>query len=500
MSLALVLAVAALAPPASTSRGAIAEAERLAAEARELAPRDPAAALQKARRALAATAEFVPTDFVTAGRKGEVVEDEFQAARDGYRRHRAGVYEAVGAVLAFQSSPLAASRYQRRAFLLDPTPGRGLALARSLVAVGRGREALDTVQRAIAGLTRLEPEAAGVIAQAADVAGLPSAQSEIDRGRLAAALGRAVELREGPFALPAGVRLSTSPVVRLDDAITLLYAAEASCRSCSLDLEEVARLVPKDVRILAVPPGDDQDHALRQVLSLYRRSWPLLLGRDLAARLSLRPRTALLVARGGWTQAVLQAPFGPELGSAIAALQRVDVVETVPRASWNRRPPDRSPLPPPPALLAEGLAPGEDEPFPPEFEAAVSAYRKGRAAEAQKAFDALEARGDGWLLPPEARLNRALCLALGGQRDAARRILLRTGDSRFEGAIDRLLEAVAGQSSRGASSSPGDEGSAVSAQAEWAEWAESPGWIAGRSSGRVVSPSRRSSWPKRPAR
>ena len=35
------------------------------------------------------TAEFVPTDFVTAGRKGEVVEDEFQAAREAYGRHRA---------------------------------------------------------------------------------------------------------------------------------------------------------------------------------------------------------------------------------------------------------------------------------------------------------------------------------------------------------------------------------------------------------------------------
>jgi len=54
------------------------------------------------------------------------------------------------------------------------------------------------------------------------------------------------------------------------------------------------------------------------------------------------------------------------------------------------------------------------------------------------------ANPDGWLLPPEARLDRALCLALAGQRDAARRILLRTGDTRFEDAIDRLLEKVAG--------------------------------------------------------
>ena len=232
---------------------------------------------------------------------------------------------------------------------------------------------------------------------------------------------------------------------RLDDAaLTVFYASEGSCRSCSADLEALARQVPKDVRVIAVPPGDDQDAALRQVLGLYKRPWPLLLGRDLAARLALKPRSLLLVARGGWTQAVLTAPFGPEVGSALAALQRVDVPETVPRPSWNRRPVDRSPIPPPPALLPDGLAPGEDEPFPPEFAAAAEAYRAGRAAEARKAFDALEAKGDGWLLPPEARLNRALCLARAGERDAARRILLRTGDSRFEDAIDRLLEAVAG--------------------------------------------------------
>jgi hypothetical protein len=330
-------------------------------------------------------------------------------------------------------------------FLLDPTPDRGLALARSLNDLGRGREAIETVQRAIAGLAGLKPEAAEVIARAADVAGLPSAQAEIDRGRLAATLGKAVALREGPLEIPAGARLSTSPVFRLDEAaLNVFYASEASCRSCSADLDALARQVPKDVRVIAVPPGDDQDAALRQVIGLYKRPWPLLLGKDLAARLGLKPRSLLLVARGGWTQAVLTAPFGPEVGSALAALRRVDVQETVPLPSWNRRPVDRSPLPPPPALLADGLAPGEDEPFPPEFTAAAEAYRAGRAVEARKAFDALEAKGDGWLLPPEARLNRALCLARAGERDAARKILLRTGDSRFEEAIDRLLEAVAG--------------------------------------------------------
>jgi len=447
VSLALLLALAALAPPPSASRSTIADAERLATEAIQLAPRDPAAALQKARLALAATAEFVPTDFVAAGRKGEVVEDEFRAARDGYRHHRALLYEAVGTALGARRDALGASRYQRRAFLLDPTPARGLALARSLVALGRGREALDTVQRAIGGLTRLEPGAAAVIAEAADVAGLPSAQAEIDRGRLASTLPKTVELREGPFEMPAGVRLSSAPVFRLDEApINVIYAAEASCRTCSSDLDGLARQLPKEVRVLALPPAEDQDQALRQVIALYRRPWPVLLGRGLADRLGLKPRSALLVARGGWTLAVLKAPFGPEVGAAIAALQRVDVPETVPRPSWNRRPVDRSPLPPPPALLPEGIAPGEDDPAPSEFTAAVEAYRAGHAAAAQKAFDALEARGDGWLLPAEARLDRALCLSRAGQKDAARKILLRTGDSRFEDAIDRLLEAVASPS------------------------------------------------------
>jgi tetratricopeptide (TPR) repeat protein len=445
---ALPLVATLIAPQtAPAPRQATTQAEKLAQDAIALAPRDAAAALQQARKALALTAEFSPTDYVAAGRKGEVVEDEFKAAREAYQRHRAGIYDAVGDALARQGQALAASRYQRRSFLLEPTPPRGLALARSLNELGRGREALATVQKAIGGLVSLTPEAVAAIERAADVAGLPSAQAEIDRGRLTANLGAAVTLREGPFELPPGVKLSNAPLFKLEDAeVTVIYAAEASCRNCSADLEELGRQVPKTARVLTLPPGDDQDAALRQVLQLYRRPWPLLLGRDLGARLSLQPRSALLLARAGWTQAVLKAPFGQELGTALQALQRKDVQETAPRASWNRRPVDRSPLPPQPGLLAEGMAPGEDAPFPPEFDAAVAAYKAGRAGEAQKLIDALEAKGDGWLLPAEARLDRALCLARAGQRDAARRILLRTGDSRFEDKVDQLLEAVAGSS------------------------------------------------------
>jgi tetratricopeptide (TPR) repeat protein len=440
------LLLLALAPPgpAARPRSATAAAEHAAAVAVELSARDPRAALEQARRALEATADFEPTAFVTAGRKGEVVEDAFQAARRGYARHRAILYEALGGVLARQGQWLAASRYLRRAFLLDATPERGLALARALTDLGRGREALDTALRATIGVSALPLAAAEVIARAADVAGLPSAQAEIDRARLKAALGDALTLREGQLELPAGTRVSNAPVFRLADApLTVIYAAEATCRSCSGDLDALGRQVPRDVRVVALPQGDDQDAALRQVIGIYRRPWPVLLGHRLAEQLAVKPRSILLVARGGWTLAALAPPFGAELGSAIAALQHTDVQEQPPRAQWNHRPPDRSPLPEQPALLAEGIAPGEEQPFPPEFEAAVSAFRAGRAAEALKLFDALEAKGDGWLLPPEARLDRALCLAAGGQRDAARRLLLRTGDSRFEDAVDRLLEKVA---------------------------------------------------------
>jgi tetratricopeptide (TPR) repeat protein len=438
--------VAALPPKAArpSGRPATAEAERLAAEAVRLSAAEPARALAEARRALALTVEFEPTAFVKAGRKGEVVEDAFQSARRAYKQHRAILYEAVGTVLAQKGELAPASRYLRRAFLLDPSPDRALGVARALVGLGRGREALEAVRLGIPGLAALTPQAVEVLTRAAEAAGLPSAQAEIDRGRLRAALSERVELREGPLATPAGALLSTAPVVHLEDApLTVVYAAEASCHSCSTDLEELARQVPKDVRVLALPSGDDRDQALRQVLAVYRRPWPLLLGPDVASRLSLEPRSALLVARGGWTVAVVRPPFGATLGSAIAVLQKTDVQESVPRPAWNRRPVDRSPLPAAPGLLPDGLAPGEDEPFPSEFSAAVAAFRAGRKAEALASFEALEAKGDGWLLSPEARLDRALCLAGTGRRDAARRLLLRTGDSRFEAAIDRLLETVA---------------------------------------------------------
>ena len=82
----------------------------------------------------------------------------------------------------------------------------------------------------------------------------------------------------------------------------------------------------------------------------------------------------LVVGRGGWAGATVKPPFLPALSAVLGVFGKVDIRETIPRPGWNGRPVDRRPAPPPPGLLPEGLAPGEDEPAPAEFVEAVEAY------------------------------------------------------------------------------------------------------------------------------
>src|SRR6266481_8530572 len=159
------------------------QAERLAAEAVRMATTQPAQAIAQARRALSLTAEFEPTAFVKAGRKGEVVEDAYLAAREEYRRHRARLYQAFGEMLLQQGQAVAASRYLRRAVLVGPDLAPTLGLARALLAQGKGRAALDALERAY-GAGGAGPDLVALVGQAADVARLPSAQAELDRARL----------------------------------------------------------------------------------------------------------------------------------------------------------------------------------------------------------------------------------------------------------------------------------------------------------------------------
>jgi hypothetical protein len=424
------------------SAATVADADRLAVQARAQLAEAPEAALTSARRALSLTRVFVPSDFVAVGRRGEVVEDEFLAARSAYRRHRARLYEAVGLSELRLGHDEIAVRYLARADALDPAGESWIALAQALLRVQSPRAALATLLRPDH-LERLGPIARSLVEHAVDALGWPSAQIEIDRARIAA-LGAAprITLREGPFPLPASARLSTGAPCRAleSEGALLLYLPEASCRSCSADLERLAPVA--DHAAMWVYPADGvHDRELRQALMLYRRPWPLLLGVPSLSEIGLKTPAVAVVGRNGWVLAGVGAADADVLPDLLAIMARRDLAETVPRAKWNRRRPERGPTPAPPELLPDGLAPGEDRASPPEFRAASEAYRAGRLAEALDGFRRLEQRLDGWLLPPEARFNQALCLARLGRRAAARELLLGIGDSRFEKTIDQTLEA-----------------------------------------------------------
>lgn len=439
--LAIALSIASPGTPAG-------QAEQLAQRATAESASRPEQCVADARKALSLTSDFEPTAYVKAGRKGEVVEDEYLAARGEFRAHRARLYDAMGTCLLASRRYAPAVRYLRRAFYLDPEGGSALRLAQSLVGLGQGREAVDVLLQG-RGARGLAPETMALASQAADLAGLPSLQAEIDRVRIdSLPLDPRPELRDGPLALDRA-RLSTGQAIEFkDDSLWMLYVPQPDCRTCSADLETLKDLEPAGSLVVLVPPGPDQDEALRGVVSLYRYKWPYAAGAHVAASLDAHPPSVVLVARHGFVIAVVRSPFTVTLPGIVEALSRHDVAETVPRAQWNRRSVERRPPASKPQLAPGGIAPGEDEPAPPEFDAAVSAYQGGRPAEAMRLFEALEGRGDGWLLPPEARFDRALCLAALGRREEARRLLLRTGDSRFQDELDRALENVGSRKGR----------------------------------------------------
>jgi hypothetical protein len=437
-------AAALLLAAAAAQTTPVAQAEKLAEAAIAAAAQSPEAALADARKALSLTADFDPTAFVRPGRKGEVVEDAYEAARQEYRRHRSLLYEAVGECQARAGRPLEAARYLRRAVLLERRPTAVMRLAAALVPLGRGREALDLL---MAGGGDLSPQAIDVAQQAAESARIPSLQAEIDRVRLLALdVNPKVVPRDGPIKLAERVRLSTGGPFKLAEAPTLMYVAEPSCKTCSADLEALRRVLPRDAQPLVLPIAPDLDEVLRRTLMTYRINWPVLLGAGLSSREVSAP-SVFVVARQGWSAAIVRPEAFPALPRVLQILGRSDLMESRPRPAWNLKPVDRTAAATAaPALLPEGLAPGEDDPAPEAFTQAVAAYQAGQAAKALGLFESLEAKGDGWLLPPEARLDRARCMAALGRREEARRLLLRTGDSRFQEAVDRALEQVGSKS------------------------------------------------------
>jgi tetratricopeptide (TPR) repeat protein len=430
--------LAALAAPSSD----VPRADALARQAAAIVQSDPGGAWRVAQEALRASELFDPTSFITAGRRGEIADDEYRAARAQYRRHRAGLFLVAGRAQLGRGQALAASRYLRRALDLDP----GLdpvPLARSQLALGRRWEALGTLADGLTAGTA-GPDAGVVAAQAADALGLPSVQTELDRRRVLAAGQAGMAWIGGPLKIPAGTRLSTGGRFSFgdDDHLRVLYVADEGCATCSADLEALGRLVPPATQVLLAAQGNDD--VLRQVMALYHITWPVLMGSGVGRALPVKAPAVLVVARSGWSVARAGDPLDRSMPELMAILQRHDITESVPRPTWNGSLPHRpaagggsgaQPLP-------GGLVPGEDEPWPAEFVQAVESFGAGRYAQALGLVDQLAERDDGWLLAPEARLDRALCLAGQGHRSEARHLLLSIGDSRYEDHVDQLIETL----------------------------------------------------------
>jgi hypothetical protein len=421
----------------------VAQADARAQEALRVAPERPQEALRLARSAFALTVDFEPTAFVDAGRKGEVVEDAYLAARAAYRRHRARIYEAVGECLLRADSAEASARYLRRAVLLDGSGGRRARLARALLRLGRSSEALAEILAGDLGALGSEP--LEVASAAADSLGLPSLQVELDRARVARlAAETGLSHRYGPLPVPERTRLSTGAPLRLDEEGTsFVYVSDRSCRTCSADLTLLRDLTAGKGRALVLPREPDQDAVVRRVLESYRLTWSLILFPREAPAPDIPAPAVAVLGRRGWSVFVALPPLDRSVPAVLPILASRDVDEKIPRPGWHGRPPSPIPPPPkPPPLLPEGLAPGEDDNAPALFHEALAAFRERRFDQALARFETLEAAGDGWLLPPEARLNRALCMARIGRGDAARRLLLLTGDSRLQEQVDRATEAV----------------------------------------------------------
>jgi len=417
---------------AAVTAATVEKAGRLAREAATACAGGDASAAARARQALDLTAEFDPTAFVKAGRKGEVVEDLYVEARKEYRSHRALVYQAMGECLAAEGSAPAAARYLGRAVLLDGAPERRVALARARLRAHAPAAALELLLP-LAGTAPM-----ALIEEAADAAGLASVQVEIDRARLKA-IEKATPV-EGPLRLPPAARLSTGGPLRFEADPVVLYVGSSACQTCSADLQALKRAAA-GVRVVLWPEDPEHDQAFRQVAILYKYDWPFLVGVRPSLIAGVTPPSLVVVGREGWSAARLPADRMGVLGDVLALLARRDLDEARPRKGWNGRPADRTfASAPAPAFLDEGLAPAEDEGAATSFAAGLTAFRAGRFQEALRSFDA--AAAEGALLPPEARLNRAVCLGRLGRKDEARLILLKIGDSRFQDEIDRIMEGL----------------------------------------------------------
>ncbi len=403
---------------ASLTRRRRTDGERRLAEAST----DAEGALSAGLAALAATVDFEPTAFVKAGRKGEVVEDDY-LSRPG--TPIAGTGLASTPPWAESTPPRgdheAAVRYLRRAEFLGPDSSsgraaRGCLSPRSVGPQRRRSCCRDSSPRVGPGQTSWRSSRRSSTRQA----GRASRSRSIGPESWPS-LGGARSGGTGHFELPKGTRLSTAPVFRMADAaVNVIYAAEASCQTCSEDVEALRRGDP------ALPRGSSSCPRDRTTTTPCGRcsvcssvSWPVMIGPGLGSTLGVTPRSVLIVGRGGWGAALL--PGAPEAG----ARQGGGTVgkdgcrsKSLPRPGWNRRPVERSSA----HVRYRGCGPRGWRPATtslrqPEFEAAVTAYREKRPAEAMRLFDeSPDAGTDGSFPPRPGSTARCVSMRSVGER------------------------------------------------------------------------------------
>lgn len=414
----------------------IERAHDLAAQADALRATDAARAVELAEQAEAASRVFDAAAFAAVGRRGEILGADVDEALTRYRAHRAVVHSAWGRALLAAGRSTEARVVAERALRLAPDASRRVDFAEALQQSGDAAAAL----RALVDSDSFDRAAIATLERIVDQLGRPSAQAEIDVGRLRRSAHRgAIRLRERPSpALKAS--LSTGAPLRLDsDAPAVFYYAAGGCVSCSGDLENAGAL-PSGPPIL-VAEDEATEVVLRRVANLYRLPSPVLVGGGLRVFGRASGDRWIVVARRGLVVVGLSETSA--VRDVVATLARRDLAESLPRVAWNRRDvpgPFTDPAVAPAAAPDSGAAllvggPGVD--------GARAEFDAGRYERALERLRAGTLATDG-LLPGDRRLNEAVCLSRSGRRREARAILVGVGDTEDPKRVRRELDLAEG--------------------------------------------------------
>lgn len=404
--------------PAVAPQDAIGRATSLVAEAQRLLASDASRALSTAQSAEEASRNFDPAAFTQVGGKGEILGTDIDEAQKAYRVHRASVYSAWGQALRASNRPMEAEAVLLRAWTLEPTETRASDLAEARMSSGQPALAL-------AGLVRLKDQtrrSLALIERIVDELRLPSAQIEIDLGRLSSpALKPFVRRRPSPN---AGVKasLSSGAPLRFDTATpSVFYFAKNGCATCSKDLEWMSR--EKGLSFTLTADMESTETTLRRATGLYRTPWPVLVGGGTRVFGPSEKDSFIVVARGG--HLALGVSDSGALAEVMRIVSRVDVQETRPRPGSRPTP---SAAPATADVVGEPEFSMEELPSrEPRLQAARDHFSAGRYAEALTSIRGGTLATDG-LPPSDRRLFEAICMSRLGRTKEARTLLIQIGD------------------------------------------------------------------------